>query len=99
MSTTAFSLPPHLLASSAYQSQWHLHGRLPGGQQCRSVNAEKAWLCLNGYGSQEVVISFADDGCLIDAVASNIDDKFVAAAFMEKRRLVYAAPTDLLPVD
>ena len=95
MSTTAFSLPPHLLASSAYQSQWHLHGRLPRGQRCRSVNAEKAWLCLNGYGSQEVVIAFADDGCFIDAVASNVDDKFVAAAFMEKGTLVYAAPQEI----
>lgn len=45
MSPSAFSLPLHLLASSAYQLQWH--------------------------------------ACLIDAVASNVDDKFVAAAFGE----------------
>lgn len=95
MSPSAFSLSPQLLASSSYQSQWHLHGRLPDGQRCRSVNAEKAWCCLNGYGSQEIVIAFADDGCLIDAVGPNADDKFVAAAFMEKGKLIYAAPQEI----
>lgn len=95
MSPSSFSLPSHLLTSATYQSQWHLHGRLPNGQRCRSVNAENAWLRLNGYGSREVVIAFADDGCLMEAVASSVDDKFVAAAFMEKGRLVYDAPKEI----
>lgn len=94
MSHSLFSLSPQLLGCSAYQSQWHLHGRLLNGQECRSVNAEKAWCHLNGYGNKEVVIAFADDGCLIDAVDSNIDDKFLAAAFMKNGKLNYASARD-----
>lgn len=85
----SFVLPAELLASSAFQSQWHLHGRTADGQRCRSVNAERAWCRLNGFGSNEVVIAFADDGCLMDAIACGSDNKFVAAAFLERGRLLY----------
>ncbi|HAT1614038.1 TPA: S8 family serine peptidase [Raoultella ornithinolytica] len=91
----SFILPPELLASSAYQSQWHLHGRMTDGQRCRSVNAEQAWYRLKGYGREDIVIAFADDGCQMDAVASGTDDKFVAAAFLEQGRLVYEAPQQI----
>lgn len=92
MTPPAFTLPPQLLASPAYQSQWHLHGRMIDGQHCRSVNAEGAWCRLKSYGSKEIVIAFADDGCQMDAVASGADDKFVGAAFLEQGRLIYADP-------
>lgn len=95
MTPHSFKLPSELLTSSTYQSQWHLHGRTIDGQWCRSVNAEQAWCRLNGYGSKEIVIAFADDGCQMDAVASETDDKFVAAAFLEQGKLIYAAPQQI----
>jgi len=90
MTAHSFKLPPELLASFACQSQWHLHGRTVDGQCCRSVNAEQAWCHLNGYGREEIIIAFADDGCQMDVVASRADNKFAAAAFLEQGRLIYA---------
>lgn len=95
MTAHSFKLPPELLASFAYQSQWHLHGRTVDGQYCRSVNAEQAWCHLNGYGREEIIIAFADDGCQMDLVASRADNKFAAAAFLEQGRLIYAAPQEI----
>lgn len=95
MTPHPFILPQELLASSAYQSQWHLHGRTTYGQNCRSVNAEQAWRRLNGFGRDDIVIAFADDGCQMDAVASGTEHKFVAAAFLEQGRLIYAAPQQI----
>ncbi|WGE31139.1 S8 family serine peptidase (plasmid) [Edwardsiella tarda] len=95
MTPHSFKLSRELLTSSAYQSQWHLHGRTAYGRHCRSVNAEQAWCRLNGFGREDIVIAFADDGCQMDAVASGVDDKFVAAAYMEQDRLIYAAPQQI----
>ncbi|WP_304167883.1 S8 family serine peptidase [Lonsdalea britannica] len=95
MTPHSLILPQELLTSSLYQSQWHLHGRTTDGQRCRSVNAEQAWCRLKGYGRDDIVIAFADDGCQMDAVASGIDDKFAAAAFLEKGKLVYATPQQI----
>lgn len=91
----SFRLPPELLTSPTYRSQWHLHGRMTDGQCCRSVNAEQAWSRLCGYGNEDVVIAFADDGCQMEAVASEADDKFVAAAFLEQGKLIYATPQQI----
>lgn len=95
MTSQAFEIPGELLASPAYQSQWHLHGRAPNGELCRSVNAELAWCRLNSFGREEIVIAFADDGCQIDAVASEADNKFVAAAYFEQGKLIYAPPQQI----
>lgn len=95
MTPLSFILPQELFASSAYQSQWHLHGRTTDGQRCRSVNAEQAWCSLQGYGRDDIVIAFADDGCQMDAVASCVNDKFAAAAFLENGRLIYDTPQQI----
>ncbi|MDU4840052.1 MAG: S8 family serine peptidase [Leclercia adecarboxylata] len=44
---------------------------------------------MNGFGSEEVVIAFADDGCQMDAIAFETDNKFVAAAFLQQGKLIY----------
>lgn len=92
MTQRSFTLSPELLESPAYHSQWHLHGRTKNGQHCSSVKAEQAWCSLNGYGCEDIVIAFADDGCQLDAVASETEEKFVAAAYLDQGKMIYSVP-------
>ncbi|WP_411755125.1 S8 family serine peptidase [Serratia sp. (in: enterobacteria)] len=80
-----------LLRSEKYMAQWHLHGRKTdkNNLQYFSVNAESAWESLQGFGSEDVVIGFADDGCFLSCIDENISSKFIAAAYL-KNGIVYA---------
>jgi len=95
MTMSSFILSSELVSSAGYQAQWHLHGRRLSGQLCRSVNAEQAWLQLNDYGSRDIVIAFADDGCQLDAISSRYNEKFVAAAYLKKGSLISSPPQQI----
>lgn len=93
--TNPFTLSPQLLVSPGYQAQWHLHGRTSDGSTCCSVKAEQAWTRLRGFGNEEIVIAFSDDGCHTDAVAPSSSCKFAAAAYLEQGELVYGNPQEV----
>ncbi|HDY3020393.1 TPA: S8 family serine peptidase [Salmonella enterica] len=79
----------YILNSIGYKNQWHLHGRdVSGLTKMSSINVEKAWNILNGFGKNEVVIGFADDGCNLSSVDDNINKKFTAAAFLQDGKLM-----------
>ena len=93
--TNPFTLSPQLLVSPGYQAQWHLHGRTSDGNTCCSVKAEQAWASLRGFGNEEIVIAFSDDGCHTDAVAASSSCKFAAAAYLEQGELIYGNPQEV----
>ncbi|EKQ9928325.1 proprotein convertase subtilisin/kexin type 7 precursor, partial [Salmonella enterica subsp. enterica serovar Panama] len=79
----------YILNSIGYKNQWHLHGRdVSGLTKMSSINVENAWSILNGFGKNEVVIGFADDGCNLSSVDDNINKKFTAAAFLQDGKLM-----------
>lgn len=95
MTVSSFEFSTEISASSTYQSQWHLHGRTIDRRHCRSIKAEQGWRLLGGYGCEQIVIAFADDGCQMDAVTSWAENKFLAAAFLDQGRLICEDPQQI----
>lgn len=91
----SFTNRSSLLLSNMYLSQWHLHGRTMGNSDNKysSIDVENAWEKLNSYGSQDVVIGFADDGCLMSSVDDDISSKFIAGAYLENGILYAGLPS------
>lgn len=58
-----------LPTDTQYQSEWHLHRRLPEAADYdhrSSTRCEAAWQALDGFGDRDVVVGVTDDGCQID---------------------------------
>lgn len=58
-----------LPSDTSYDLQWHLHKHTPPAAdfdpRCSS-RCEEAWQLLDNFGSADVVIGLADDGCKLD---------------------------------
>lgn len=60
-----------------------------------SINNERAWERLEGYGSNDVVIGFADDGCCLPSVDRNFHNKFIAVAYIDNGKLITGSPDNM----
>lgn len=73
-----------------YQNQWHLHTRLtdPLFDGRSSSRCEEAWQTLGNFGSKDVVVGIADDGCLMNHKDFDSPNKFAGWAYYEGARFM-----------
>lgn len=73
-----------------YLRQWHLHQHLNHREfdPRSSSRCEDAWELLDGYGSEEVVISATDDGCKLDHPDFDSPNKFAGWGYFVRNRLI-----------
>jgi len=95
MSTYQFSVP----LDPDYQRQWHLHTALNDPDyDTRSCSlCEDSWRLLDGFGSGEVVISVADDGCKLDHLDFDSPEKFAGWGYFRGTRLITDVDIDANP--
>jgi subtilisin family serine protease len=80
-----------LPGDTSYDLQWHLHKHTPAATDFdprSSSRCEEAWQLLDGYGSQDVVIGLADDGCKLDHDDFNSSGKFAGWGYFVNDNLV-----------
>ena len=82
-----------------YQQQWHLHTHFNHSDYDprSSTRCEEAWHLLDGYGSDEVVIAVADDGCKLDHQDFDSTAKFAQWGYLRGERLISAGEIDANP--
>ncbi len=68
-----------------YIKQWHLHTRFNHSEfdPRSSSRCEEAWNTLNNLGSSEVVVGVTDDGCKMDHIDFNSQNKFASWGYFE----------------
>ena len=73
-----------------YPDQWHLHQRRRHSEfdERSSSRCEAAWNLLDGFGSPDVVVGVADDGCKLDHIDFNSPVKFAGWAYLEGIQLL-----------
>ncbi len=61
-----------------YNRQWHLHTDYTHNEfdPISSSRCQSAWQLMGGYGSADVVVGVTDDGCQLDHVDFDSDQKF-----------------------
>ncbi|QRQ99544.1 S8 family serine peptidase [Dyadobacter sandarakinus] len=80
-----------LPADPSYNLEWHLHTRTAPAEDYdprSSSRCEEAWLLLNSYGSADVVIGLADDGCKLDHDDFDSTGKFAGWGYFNRDTLV-----------
>ncbi len=88
-----YDLP--LPSDPEYVQQWHLHERFnhPWFDARSTSHCEAAWDLLKHFGSPEIVIGVADDGCKLDHPDFDGPEKFAGWGYFQGTRLV--AHTDI----
>ena len=73
-----------------YPDQWHLHQRRRHSEfdERSSSHCEAAWNLLDGFGSPDVVVGVADDGCKLDHTDFDSPVKFGGWAYLEGIQLL-----------
>lgn len=73
-----------------YLRQWHLHTHSTHSQvdPRSSSHCEEAWRELDSFGSSDVVVAVADDGCDLSHKDFNGEGKFAGWGYFEGERLV-----------
>lgn len=71
-----------------YLSQWHLHTHSTEADERSSSHCEEAWAALESHGSRDVVVAVADDGCQLNHVDFNGQNKFAGWAYFQGNDLV-----------
>lgn len=86
MDICQFPVPP----DPQYQRQWHLHTGFndPEYDTRSCAECEDAWRLLGNYGSEEVVIAVADDGCQLDHEDFDSPGKFADWGYLRGQRLI-----------
>lgn len=84
-----------------YFEQWHLHRHhLNLDFDLRSsTRCEEAWQLLGHYGSPDVVVGITDDGCRMDHVDFNSDQKFASWGYFKGNRLITRDDFDARPAN
>ncbi|MEE8528771.1 MAG: proprotein convertase P-domain-containing protein [Gammaproteobacteria bacterium] len=97
MNTYEFSVP----VDPQYARQWHLHSTFVDADYDTraSSGCEDAWRLLDNYGSEEVVIAVADDGCKLDHDDFDSLGKFADWGYMRGTRLVVSSEIDADPLE
>jgi len=95
MSKYQFTVP----IDPEYPKQWHLHTALnhPEYDPRSCSQCENSWGLLDNFGSEEVVVAVADDGCRLDHFDVDSADKFASWGYFEGGRLVTHADIDADP--
>lgn len=88
-----------LPTDESYANQWHLHTRLQDSEfdPRSSTRCEEAWELLGNYGSPDVVVGLTDDGCKMNHLDFNSEEKFAGWGYFENSRLVTHLDIDADP--
>ncbi|MDN5849418.1 MAG: S8 family serine peptidase, partial [Nitrococcus sp.] len=97
MNTYQFSVP----LDPEYPRQWHLHTGLnhPDYDIRSCALCEDAWRLLGHYGSEDVVIAVADDGCKLDHRDFDSPGKFADWGYLRGQRLITSGAIDADPAE
>ncbi len=73
-----------------YSRQWHLHTDFISDEfdPIASSRCQSAWKLLDGYGSADVVVGFTDDGCQLDHVDFDSEQKFSGWGYFQGDSLI-----------
>ncbi|HEX2174226.1 MAG TPA: S8 family serine peptidase, partial [Dehalococcoidia bacterium] len=88
-----------LPADPLYARQWHLHDHFahPDVDPRSSARCEDAWLILGSFGSPDVVVGVADDGCKLSHADFDSPNKFAGWGYFRGTRLVRSGDVDADP--
>ncbi|PJN59841.1 hypothetical protein PAEAM_28760 [Paenibacillus sp. GM1FR] len=81
----------------SYIRQWHLHNRHQNADYDprSSVRCEEAWELLGNFGSVDVVVGVADDGCKMDHVDFNSSNKFAGWGYFVREDINLISDVDI----